>query len=121
MQEVNDAALEKVEDDTWQQLLEMGAGGMQVPPDYNGLGLSNTQVSNKYFHVCQYECKTMTHGSNSWRWVQVVCRYHQTTMGLDLSNTQVGSKCFHVCQYECKRMAHGSNSWRSGQVAFRTK
>ena len=45
---MNDAAkndaLEKVEDGTWQQLLEMGAGGMQVPPDYNGLGLSNTQV-----------------------------------------------------------------------------
>ena len=29
----------------------MGAGGMQVPPDYNGLGLSNTQVMLTTFLV----------------------------------------------------------------------
>ncbi|XP_072033459.1 very long-chain specific acyl-CoA dehydrogenase, mitochondrial-like [Amphiura filiformis] len=58
-QEVNDAAkndtLEKVEDSTWQQLLEMGAGGMQVPPDYNGLGLSNTQYGRMVEIVGEYD------------------------------------------------------------------
>ena len=47
---MNDAAkndsLEKVEDSTWQQLLDMGSGGMQVPEEHGGLALSNTQVTS---------------------------------------------------------------------------
>ncbi|XP_062239995.1 very long-chain specific acyl-CoA dehydrogenase, mitochondrial [Platichthys flesus] len=48
-EEVNDAAkndaLEKVEDHTMEGLKEMGAFGLQVPADLNGLGLSNTQYA----------------------------------------------------------------------------
>ena len=51
-QEVNDAAkndtLEKVEDHTMEGLKEMGAFGLQVPADLNGLGLSNTQVRSGF-------------------------------------------------------------------------
>ncbi|KAJ0055627.1 hypothetical protein NL108_006479, partial [Boleophthalmus pectinirostris] len=47
-EEVNDPAkndaLEKVEDHTMEGLKEMGAFGLQVPAELNGLGLSNTQV-----------------------------------------------------------------------------
>lgn len=46
-QEVNDPAandaLEKIEDDTLQGLKEMGAFGLQVPVEYDGIGLNNTQ------------------------------------------------------------------------------
>uniref|UniRef100_A0A3B4ZCN1 Very long-chain specific acyl-CoA dehydrogenase, mitochondrial n=1 Tax=Stegastes partitus TaxID=144197 RepID=A0A3B4ZCN1_9TELE len=48
-EEVNDPAkndaLEKVEDHTMDGLKEMGAFGLQVPADLNGLGLSNTQYA----------------------------------------------------------------------------
>ncbi|XP_028284958.1 very long-chain specific acyl-CoA dehydrogenase, mitochondrial [Parambassis ranga] len=48
-EEVNDPAkndaLEKVEDHTMEGLKEMGAFGLQVPPDLGGLGLSNTQYA----------------------------------------------------------------------------
>ncbi|XP_077987519.1 very long-chain specific acyl-CoA dehydrogenase, mitochondrial-like isoform X2 [Glandiceps talaboti] len=48
-EEVNDAAkndqIEKVEDNTMQGLREMGAFGLQVPVDYGGLGLTNTQYA----------------------------------------------------------------------------
>lgn len=47
-QEVNNAAandaLEQVENQTLQGLKELGAFGLQVPVEYGGLGLSNTQV-----------------------------------------------------------------------------
>uniref|UniRef100_A0A674JYC8 Acyl-CoA dehydrogenase/oxidase N-terminal domain-containing protein n=1 Tax=Terrapene triunguis TaxID=2587831 RepID=A0A674JYC8_9SAUR len=46
--EVNDPAandsLERVEDRTMQGLKELGAFGLQIPPELGGLGLSNTQV-----------------------------------------------------------------------------
>ncbi|CAG5132308.1 unnamed protein product, partial [Candidula unifasciata] len=48
-EEQNDAAkndsLEKVEDSTMQGLREMGAFGLQVPQEYGGLGLTNTQYA----------------------------------------------------------------------------
>lgn len=48
-EEVNDPAkndaLEKVEDHTMQGLKEMGAFGLQVPADFGGLGLTNTQYA----------------------------------------------------------------------------
>ncbi|XP_023804290.1 very long-chain specific acyl-CoA dehydrogenase, mitochondrial-like [Cyanistes caeruleus] len=37
-------ALEKVEDETMKGLKELGAFGLQVPPEFGGLGLNNTQV-----------------------------------------------------------------------------
>ncbi|KAJ8416633.1 hypothetical protein AAFF_G00325110 [Aldrovandia affinis] len=47
--EVNDAMendnLEKVEDSTMEGLKEMGAFGLQVPVDFGGLGLTNTQYA----------------------------------------------------------------------------
>jgi len=49
MEEKNDAtkndALEKIPDDVIQGLKEMGAFGLQVPTELNGLGLSNTQYA----------------------------------------------------------------------------
>lgn len=48
-QEVNDPAandsLERVEDRTMQGLKELGAFGLQIPPELGGLGLSNTQYA----------------------------------------------------------------------------
>uniref|UniRef100_K7FYA5 Very long-chain specific acyl-CoA dehydrogenase, mitochondrial n=1 Tax=Pelodiscus sinensis TaxID=13735 RepID=K7FYA5_PELSI len=48
-QEVNDPAandsLEQVEDRTLQGLKELGAFGLQIPPELGGLGLSNTQYA----------------------------------------------------------------------------
>ncbi|KAK2147389.1 hypothetical protein LSH36_555g01001 [Paralvinella palmiformis] len=48
-QEVNDPlkndAIEKVEDATLQGLKDLGAFGLQVPEDYGGLGLNNTQYA----------------------------------------------------------------------------
>ena len=38
-------ALEKIEDDTLQGLKEMGAFGLQVPVEYEGIGLNNTQYA----------------------------------------------------------------------------
>ena len=38
-------AIEKVPDDIMQGLKELGAFGLQVPNDYNGLGLNNTQYA----------------------------------------------------------------------------
>uniref|UniRef100_A0A8C5J6R9 Acyl-CoA dehydrogenase/oxidase N-terminal domain-containing protein n=1 Tax=Junco hyemalis TaxID=40217 RepID=A0A8C5J6R9_JUNHY len=47
-QEVNNPAkndaLGKVEDETMKGLKELGAFGLQVPPEFGGLGLNNTQV-----------------------------------------------------------------------------
>ncbi|PIK52677.1 putative very long-chain specific acyl-CoA dehydrogenase, mitochondrial [Apostichopus japonicus] len=58
-QVVNDAAkndeLEKVEEDTVQGLREMGAFGLQVPEELNGLGLSNTQYARMVEIVGQYD------------------------------------------------------------------
>lgn len=49
MEEKNDAtkndALEKIPDEVIQGLKEMGAFGLQVPTELNGLGLSNTQYA----------------------------------------------------------------------------
>jgi len=49
LQEVNDAAkndeLEKIEDHTLEGLKELGAFGLQVPVDFGGIGLSNTQYA----------------------------------------------------------------------------
>lgn len=46
---MNDAAKSdtdaKVSDEIMEGLKEMGAFGLQVPTDLNGLGLTNTQVS----------------------------------------------------------------------------
>ncbi|KAF6035974.1 ACADVL [Bugula neritina] len=48
-EEVNDAAkndeLEKIEDHTLEGLKELGAFGLQVPVDFGGIGLSNTQYA----------------------------------------------------------------------------
>jgi len=59
MVEVNDAAknddLAKVEDHTLDGLKEMGAFGLQVPVDYNGLGLTNTQYARLVEVVGRYD------------------------------------------------------------------
>ena len=49
VQEVNDPARndreEQVPPEIMAQMREMGAFGLQVPPDYNGIGLINTQCA----------------------------------------------------------------------------
>ncbi|XP_004227063.2 very long-chain specific acyl-CoA dehydrogenase, mitochondrial [Ciona intestinalis] len=59
MMEVNDAAkndeLAKVEDHTMQGLKEMGAFGLQVPVEHDGLGLSNTQYARLVEIVGRYD------------------------------------------------------------------
>ena len=49
VQEVNDAGkndqIEKVEEKSLAALWELGAFGLQVPQDYGGLGLTNTQYA----------------------------------------------------------------------------
>jgi very long chain acyl-CoA dehydrogenase len=49
LEEKNDALhndkIEKVPDDIMQGLKELGAFGLQVPSEYNGLGLNNTQYA----------------------------------------------------------------------------
>ncbi|XP_039587282.1 very long-chain specific acyl-CoA dehydrogenase, mitochondrial-like [Passer montanus] len=42
-------ALEKVEDETMKGLKELGTFGLQVPPEFGGLGLNNTQVRHPQF------------------------------------------------------------------------
>ncbi|XP_069655781.1 very long-chain specific acyl-CoA dehydrogenase, mitochondrial [Haliaeetus albicilla] len=58
-QEVNNPArndeLERVEDATMQGLKEMGAFGLQVPPEMGGLGLSNTQYARLVEIVGQHD------------------------------------------------------------------
>lgn len=58
-EEVNDPfrndALEQVEDTTMQGLKEMGAFGLQVPPELGGLGLSNTQYARLVQIVGQHD------------------------------------------------------------------
>lgn len=58
-QEVNDAAkndqLEAVEEHTVQGLREMGAFGLQVPEELNGIGLSNTQYARLVEIVGKYD------------------------------------------------------------------
>lgn len=55
LQEVNDPMqndnLEKVEDRTMEGLKEMGAFGLQVPVDFGGLGLTNTQVREEILRL----------------------------------------------------------------------
>ncbi|XP_052631019.1 very long-chain specific acyl-CoA dehydrogenase, mitochondrial [Harpia harpyja] len=57
--EVNNPArndeLERVEDATMQGLKEMGAFGLQVPPEMGGLGLSNTQYARLVEIVGQHD------------------------------------------------------------------
>lgn len=47
--------LERVEEGTVQGLREMGAFGLQVPEEYHGLGLSNTQYARMVEIVGQYD------------------------------------------------------------------
>uniref|UniRef100_A0A663F306 Very long-chain specific acyl-CoA dehydrogenase, mitochondrial n=1 Tax=Aquila chrysaetos chrysaetos TaxID=223781 RepID=A0A663F306_AQUCH len=58
-EEVNNPArndeLEQVEDATMQGLKEMGAFGLQVPPEMGGLGLSNTQYARLVEIVGQHD------------------------------------------------------------------
>ncbi|XP_071277004.1 very long-chain specific acyl-CoA dehydrogenase, mitochondrial isoform X3 [Agelaius tricolor] len=48
-------ALEKVEDKTMQGLKELGAFGLQVPPEFGGLGLNNTQYARLVQIVGQHD------------------------------------------------------------------
>ncbi|XP_059346595.1 LOW QUALITY PROTEIN: very long-chain specific acyl-CoA dehydrogenase, mitochondrial [Ammospiza nelsoni] len=48
-------ALEKVEDETMKGLKELGAFGLQVPPEFGGLGLNNTQYARLVQIVGQHD------------------------------------------------------------------
>ncbi|XP_068855436.1 very long-chain specific acyl-CoA dehydrogenase, mitochondrial, partial [Aphelocoma coerulescens] len=58
-EEVNDPArndaLEKVEDETMKGLKELGVFGLQVPPEFGGLGLNNTQYARLVQIVGQHD------------------------------------------------------------------
>ncbi|XP_014749388.1 PREDICTED: very long-chain specific acyl-CoA dehydrogenase, mitochondrial, partial [Sturnus vulgaris] len=58
-EEVNDPAkndaLERVEEETLKGLKELGAFGLQVPPEFGGLGLNNTQYARLVQIVGQHD------------------------------------------------------------------
>ncbi|XP_071277003.1 very long-chain specific acyl-CoA dehydrogenase, mitochondrial isoform X2 [Agelaius tricolor] len=59
-------ALEKVEDKTMQGLKELGAFGLQVPPEFGGLGLNNTQGLLLYGSPAQREKYLPRLASGEW-------------------------------------------------------